>query len=205
MKIFKTFVLGILAGASVAIGGCVFLSLDNKIAGSALFTIGLFMVCVFKFNLFTGKVCYVFDNDMQYALNLIPIWLGNLAGALIVGGMLKCTRLSEALTEKAAAICSVKLSDTALSVFILAMFCNMMIYVGVEAFNRCEHEAGKYIGLFLCIMVFILSGFEHCVANMFYFTMGSAWSAHAVIWLLIMTAGNAAGGVAIPLLRKAQK
>ena len=53
--------------------------------------------------------------------------------------------------------------------------------------------------------VFILCGFEHCVANMFYFTVGRAWSGKAVLYLLIMTAGNAAGGVSLPLLRRAVK
>ena len=44
--------------------------------------------------------------------------------------------------------------------------------------------------------------FEHCVANMYYFTMGGAWSSRAVLYLLVMTVGNAAGGVIGPLARK---
>ena len=50
--------------------------------------------------------------------------------------------------------------------------------------------------------VFVICGFEHCVANMFYFTVGKAWSANTVLFLLIMTLGNSVGGVTIPLLRK---
>ena len=67
MKWLKTFVGGILAGISIAIGGTVFLSLDNKVLGALFFTVGLFAVCTFGFNLYTGKVCYVFDNDREYA------------------------------------------------------------------------------------------------------------------------------------------
>ena len=53
-------------------------------------------------------------------------------------------------------------------------------------------------------MVFILCGTEHCVADMFYFWMGGAWSGAAVIRLLVITLGNAAGGVIFPLLRGLQ-
>ena len=56
MKIGKTFVSGILAGISIAIGGLVFLSVENRVIGAALFTVGLFSVCSFGFHLFTGKV-----------------------------------------------------------------------------------------------------------------------------------------------------
>ena len=57
MNRIKTFVYAILAGVSIAIGGTVFLSVENKMIGALLFTVGLFTVCTFGFNLFTGKVC----------------------------------------------------------------------------------------------------------------------------------------------------
>ena len=85
MKRLKTFVYGILAGISIAIGGTVFLSVENKVLGALLFTIGLFAVCTFGFNLFTGKVCYVFERDRDYAIDLPIIWLGTLSpGAFII-------------------------------------------------------------------------------------------------------------------------
>ena len=80
MRWFRTFVGGILAGISIAIGGTVFLSLENKVLGALFFTVGLFAVCTFGFNLFTGKVCYVLENDRAFALSLPLIWLGNLCG-----------------------------------------------------------------------------------------------------------------------------
>ncbi|MBE6996248.1 MAG: formate/nitrite transporter family protein, partial [Ruminococcaceae bacterium] len=50
--------------------------------------------------------------------------------------------------------------------------------------------------------VFILCGFEHCVANMFYFSVANVWSAKTVLYLLVMSVGNAVGGVLIPLCRQ---
>ena len=198
----STFLSGILAGISISIGGTIFLLCESKIVGALFFTVGLFSVCVFGFSLFTGKVCYAFDNDRAYALKLPLIWLGNLAGALITACLEMQTRLGPGLTEKAAGICQTKLSQGLPSAFILAIFCNIMIFIAVEGYKTIPHELGKYLAIFFGVTVFVICGFEHCVANMYYFTVGQAWSAEAVLCLLVMTAGNAVGGVCIPLLRK---
>lgn len=197
-----TIVSGILAGIIISIGGTAFLLCDSKIAGAVFFTIGLFSVCVFGFSLFTGRVCYVFDNDTRYALTLPLIWLGNLAGSLLVGFLLLQTRLAPMLVEKATAVCEVKLNQSYLSAFVLAVFCNMLIYIAVEGYKTIPQEIGKFLAVFFGVTVFVICGFEHCVANMFYFTVGKAWSANTVLFLLIMTLGNSVGGVTIPLLRK---
>ena len=80
MKRSKILLSAILAGLCVGFGGIVFLSVENKVIGAAAFTIGLFVICTFGFHLFTGKVCYVLQNDRNYALDLPVIWLGNLIG-----------------------------------------------------------------------------------------------------------------------------
>ena len=196
---------GFLAGVSISLGGTVYLLCDSKIVGAVLFSVGLFTICAFGFHLFTGKVCYVFDSDRSYALSLPLIWMGNLLGALVSGVLLLETRLAPALIEKAAAVCAVKLSQGYLSAFLLAVFCDLLIYIAVEGYRSIPHEAGKYLAIFFGVTVFVLCGFEHCVANMFYFTVGRAWSGQAVLYLLIMTAGNAVGGVSLPLLRRAVK
>ena len=198
----STFLSGILAGISISIGGTVFLLCESKIVGALFFTVGLFCVCAFGFHLFTGKVCYAFDNARSYALKLPVIWLGNLPGALITGFLEMQTRLGPNLTEKAAAICQTKLGQGLLSAFILAIFCNIMIFVAVEGYKTIPHELGKYLAIFFGVTIFVICGFEHCVANMYYFTVGKAWSAETALYLLVMTAGNALGGVSVPLLRK---
>lgn len=198
----KTLIQGILAGFSISLGGTVFLAVQDKTVGALLFSVGLFCVCAFGFYLFTGKVCYVFDNDRKYALVLPVIWIGNLIGAVCAGLLESVTRMGVPLAEKAALICETKLDQTPLSAFVLAFFCDIMIYIAVEGYKSIPHEIGKYLAVLFGVVVFILCGFEHCVANMYYFTIGNAWSWKAAGYLLLMTAGNAAGGVAIPLLRK---
>ena len=136
MNYLKTFLFGILAGISISIGGTVFLSLDNKVLGAVFFTVGLFTVCTFGFDLFTGKVCYVFDRDLPYALGVVVMWLGNFAGAWLTAFAESLTRIGPALQEKAAAMCAVKSGDTFLSLFILGIFCDILIYIGVDGYNK---------------------------------------------------------------------
>jgi len=103
VKRLKTFVYGILAGISIAIGGTAFLSVESKPLGSLLFTVGLFTICTFGFSLFTGKVCYVFERDRDYAIDLPVIWLGNLCGTWLAAFAESLTRTGPALAEKAQA------------------------------------------------------------------------------------------------------
>jgi len=200
MKFSKIFVSSILAGVCIGCGGTVFLSLDNKVLGAMFFTVGLFCICTFSLHLFTGKVCYVFQNDKSYALSIPLIWFGNLIGTGLLALMVRFSRLAF-LAEKAAAVAAPKLSDNMLSLFLLGILCNVFIYIGVEGFRTNPHEVGKYLALFFGVMVFILCGYEHCIANMFYFSLAGVWSVDTVVRLLVITLGNAVGGVIFPVIR----
>ena len=201
MKLVKVFLSGILAGLSIGLGGVAFLSLESKVIGAAVFTVGLFTVCTMGFNLYTGKVCYAFDNDAAYAKNLPVIWLGNLCGAGLTAFIVSMTR-NAGIAEKAMALCAAKLDDSLVSLFFLGLLCNIFIYIAVEGYKNNPHEAGKYLSLFFGVMGFILCGTEHCVADMFYFWMAGAWSGQAILRILVITLGNSVGGVLLPLARK---
>ena len=194
----------VMAGICIGIGGIVYLSVESKVVGAALFATGLFTVCTMGYHLYTGKACYLLDspNKGSYLLWLVQVWAGNLVGTALVGYAMRLTRNGPALAEKAQALCQTKLGDSLLSIFILAIFCNIMIYIGVESYCSNPHPLGKYLGILLGIMVFILSGFEHCVANMFYFSVANAWSLTAVGYLLVMTVGNLVGAVLPEAVKK---
>jgi formate/nitrite transporter FocA (FNT family) len=202
MKQLRTFCGGLMAGICIGLGGLVNLMVDNKALGAALFTIGLFTICSFGFDLYTGRVCYLFDNDKAYALRLPLIWLGNLAGTGLTALFASLSRNAPALAEKAAGLCSVKTGDTILSLFFLGVLCNIIIYIAVEGYKNIPHAPGKYLALIFGVMVFILAGTEHCVADMFYFWMGGAWTGRAIVCIITITLGNSVGGLLLPLLRK---
>ena len=201
MKKLIMLIYAILAGMAIAVGGTVFLACENRYVGAVVFSVGLYAVCTLGLNLYTGKVCYLFDNKPSYLVDLGIIWVGNLLGAMLKGVMVRNTRMAAAIAaaENAAAV---KLGDGLLSIFLLAIFCNFMIYLAVENYKNNPHEFAKYLGIIMGVAVFIMSGFEHCVANMFYITVARAWSGKAILYVIVMTLGNSVGGVIFPLARK---
>lgn len=205
MNRVKKFIYSILGGISIAMGGTVYLLSENKVIGALFFTVGLFTICTFQFYLFTGKVCYVFKNNGRYAFDLIIIWFGNFVGTWIIAQIELFTRIGDQLVRKAILICELKLNDNILSIFILAILCNILIYIAVDGFSNISNDIGKYLALFFGVTIFVICGFEHCVANMYYFSISELWSWKSVIYLLVMTVGNSVGGIIIPSLTSRRK
>ena len=200
-KTLDVFLRALCTGFAIGIGGAVYLSCDNKYLGAFLFGTGLFTILTFGFNLFTGKVGYAVEREPAYILELLIVWLGNFGGAAISAYMLLNTRIS-GIADKARAMCEIKLADDLLSIFFLAFFCRMLMFIAADGYKTIKNPVGQICVVFLPVVVFILSGFEHCIANMFYFTIAEAWSFKALGYLMIMTLGNAVGGMFIPLVRK---
>ena len=200
-KNIDTFLRAFATGIAIAIGGIVYLSCENRYLGAFLFGTGLFVILSFGFNLFTGKVGYAVENKPSYISSLLVIWLGNFAGTALSAFLVLNTRIC-CIADKASDMCDTKLADSPLSIFILAAFCGLLMFIAADGYKTITNSAGKILAVFLPVVVFILSGFEHCVANMFYFTLAKAWSGKTFVWLIIMTLGNSVGGILIPILRK---
>lgn len=190
-----------MTGVAIALGGTVFLSCENKIVGAFLFGTGLFVILNFGFYLYTGKVGYIVEKKISYAGEVALIWLGNFLGTFFSAILILHTRISS-IAEKAKILCDTKSADGILSILILSFFCGMLMFIAADGFKSIENPLGKIAAIFLPVVVFILSGFEHCVANMFYFSLARAWNLHNFFYLLLMTLGNALGGIFIPLAKK---
>ena len=197
----KTFINAIIAGIAISIGGVIYLTLENHIAGSFLFSIGLFTIYTFGFNLYTGKVCYIVNEKPSYLKTILIVYIGNFAGTVGAGIIFKHTKLVR-LVNHTSELVNMKLSDTLFSTFIMAVMCGVMMCIAVIGYQTVKDGIGKYLSLIMPIMVFILSGYEHSIADMFYFTMGNTWNAKAFLYILVISAGNLAGGNLIPLAKK---
>lgn len=195
----RIFLKAAAAGITIGIGGAVYLTLENRVIGAVLFGVGLYTIVLNGLFLYTGKVGYLISakDKKAYILQLIFTWLGNFAGTALAAAAISATRIRN-LRRTAEVICKTKLADTPHSILILAVFCGILMYVAVDGFR----EKGNPLILFFCVTVFILCGFEHCIANMFYFLLAGAWSLRAVIYLLLMTLGNSVGGILLPLVKK---
>ena len=189
MRALKLFVSSVLGGACIGLGALPTCLWRTGWQGALFFTVGLFTICTFGFHLFTGKVCYVFQKGGPTRGTCPSSGWGNLAGTGAVAAAVRLTRLAP-LAEKAAGLCRVKLEDSLPSVFLLAVLCNVFIYIAVEGFRSNPHEIGKYLSLFFGVMGFVLCEFEHCVANMFYISTAGLWSGRAAGYLLVMTLGK---------------
>lgn len=196
-RYLHAFVLAVLAGIAIGIGGTVYLSMDNKTAGALMFTVGLYTICIHGLNLYTGKVGYAPNQPAAYLLDLLVIWAGNLAGTGLAALGVRQTRIS-GIADKAAALCEVKLQDSMASLFLLAVFCGFLMFIAVDGYK----QSGSPVILFLGVGAFILCGFEHCIADMFYFSVAGMWPGRAVAAVLVITLGNSAGGILIPLAKK---
>lgn len=183
----------------IAIGGTVFLSIENKVIGASLFSIGLFGVLIYNLNLYTGKIGYLITNfNLKYIKELIITLIGNFIGACSIGFILRYTRIYDKIYEKSLILVNTKLNDNILSIFILSIFCGLLMYYAVNGFKK-QTDFGKYLVVYLGVAVFILCGFEHCIANMYYFSVGDIWSLKTLGYTGIMVLGNSIGSFIIPL------
>lgn len=197
-KYFNYLVKGIFAGIMIGIGGTIYLSLDNKIIGSFLFSIGLLMICMYNMNLYTGKIGYIVVSNKSYLIELFLTLIGNFIGTYILALGILNSRFSS-ISDKAKVICDMKLNDNLLSILILSCLCGVLMYIAVNNYKKHSTSIGKYMGIFMCVMVFILSGYEHSIANMFYFSVGGLLSWNTLLYILVMVIGNSIGAILISL------
>lgn len=189
------------AGMMIGIGASIYLLCANKIVGALLFTIGLFLICSFGMYLFTGKIGYVISSRNKP--NCAVIWLGNFLGSAIVSVFVRIGR--PGLRETAGAVMDSKMSQGFLSWMLLSFLCGILMYLAVDNFARRPHTASGIVGLFLCVSVFILCGFEHSIADMNYCVMAVRSlkdAAQYLGFLLTVSVCNGLGALAIRQLVK---
>jgi len=189
---------GIYAGMMIGIGGTVYLSISNSIIGAIFFSVGLLTICIYKMNLYTGMIGYIIENKLNYILTLLLTLIGNFIGTMITSLLVLNTRIAN-LSVRAKEISSIKINDNYLSIFILSIFCGMLMYIAVNTFKKEKDSIVRYLAIFICVIVFILSGFEHCIANMYYISLAKLWSLKAVLSMLIMILGNSVGSIFIAI------
>lgn len=189
---------GIYAGIMIGIGGTIYLSIANQVVGAILFAIGLLTICVYKMNLYTGMIGYILENKLGYLKTLIFTLLGNLLGTIITALLILNTRIAN-ISIRAREMAIIKISDNYLSIFILSVFCGIFMYIAVNNFKKGEDSIIKYLSIFICVVVFILCGFEHCIANMYYISLAKAWSFKSAISMLFMIFGNSFGAIIMSL------
>ena len=193
----KKIIEGIEAGILISIGGAVFLSCDSRYAGAVLFTVALLCICMKGYSLFTGKVCYIPEAHGAEEISVLLLGLlGNAIATILCGLMLRSA--IPAIGTAAETICTAKLTQTFGSTLVRGIFCGILIYLAVAVYR----EKQSLSGIIFCIPVFILSGFEHSIADMFYFAASGIVSLQAFGFICVVILGNSIGGMLLPVLAR---
>ena len=232
--------LGMLAGALIALGSAATNTAAYGISDpwtvrlvcGLLFPFGLAMVVMSGAELFTGN-CLISISllDRQCTLagmlrNWVLVYCSNFAGALLVAagcawfGQMNYSggQLAVFTMKLAAGKCTLPFQNA----FVLAILCNFLVCLGVIIAMTGKDTTGRILGAFLPVCYFVICGFEHCVANMYYIPAGlmaKAVPAYAQLAaelgvdlsaltlgnfllknLLPVTLGNIVGGVGIAVL-----
>ena len=195
IKYAKDFMLAVLAGIAISLGCIVFLSISNKVAGSVLFATGLLTILNFNLNLFTGKAPYMCNNKLSYSIFVLIVWLGNFAGAWVTSNAVRLTSVHSKIIDQCTALAVSKSADSLSSLFNLGIFCGMLMFIAVDVFNKNKHtnSISAVILTIFCVSAFILAGFEHSIADMFYFMLVLSFKDY-IVPLLVISIGNIIGG-----------
>ena len=181
-KLINTFSLATLAGIMIGFGGVIYLMCANKMVGALLFSFGLLTIICQGFALYTGRVGYFREWGLASILTTIA---GNFLGTWLVARCFALTRH----TVDIAAVVAPKLEDSSLSVLMLSIGCGAMMYLAVDSYRKSK----SWLFVVMPIVIFILSGFEHSIANMFYLSLAGEWGADALRITAIALVGNAIG------------
>ena len=181
----------ILAGFLIAMGAIINLKLGGVI-GAFMFSLGLITILTFKLDLFTGKAGLLTTGEIT-AKRLVEIWFGNLIGALICGILVSLTPLGLEIAPAAVRVVELRSSQPAITNCVYGIFCGMLMYIAVTGFKK----TGNYLFAVAPVAFFILCGFNHCVADMFYCSFG-ATELSDLSSLAATTIGNVIGTNVIP-------
>jgi formate/nitrite transporter FocA (FNT family) len=216
--VLSNFLKGILAGLSIGLGGFLYILMtfcfhDNlielgKILGSILFAVGLFLVCTFSLSLYTGKIGLIYEEkkDKLFYISLPVMLIGNAIGAFALGYIcFFIFRNTDVHTYALAAANSRLTFNTAfdyITTCIKAFLCGLCVYLAVKSFSLNRLKPVGILLLVFFVFVFVYCGFQHCIANMFYFGMANAISWYTLINLLLVILFNSLGPVVGVMLAK---
>lgn len=178
---WKMILLGIFAGMFIALAG-VGATFGNiyggKIAGACIFTAGLAMVVIAGSELFTGNnlmIMALFNRKIKFhklLKNWLLVFLGNFIGALFVATVASVSGTFDNIPDTVVATANTKVSLGLFEAMLKGIMCNFLVCIAVWMATAASTVTGKIAAVFLPIMLFVLCGFEHSIANMFYIPAG---------------------------------
>jgi len=188
--LMQVVLLGVLAGAFIALGafaaalsshGVADVGVSKLIAG-AVFPVGLMLVLICGADLFTGNCLMVVALvEKKITLkgmvrNWVLVYLTNFIGAFIIAFLIYNAGLLSTNSDKlggyAVKVATNKANLTFVKSLCSGILCNIIVCLSVWGAYAAKDIAGKIAIIWFPVMAFIIGGYEHCVANMYYFSIG---------------------------------
>lgn len=168
----------ILAGVLIGIGDIANITSQNNVVGALLFSVALLSIIRLRLPLYTGRIGKVIANKNPLECLKI-LWLNIMGVALTTGAVIV---FGDDLVTKLDLSATAKFSKGNLSLFVAGIMCNVLIHIAVSAKSE--------VITILCVMAFILSGYEHSIADV----MFALASGNLIKWAIVVT-GNTVGGI----------
>ncbi len=219
LALLKMLFLGILAGMFIALAGAGSIlgnMYGSKIVGALIFPIGLIMVVITSSELFTGNSLMIIALLKKKIIlrkllkNWFFVYIGNFIGAVIIALLTVYSGTLNNATEIIVTTATNKVDLGFIEALTRGILCNILVCLAVWMAISAETTTGKIAAIFGPVMLFVLCGFEHSIANMFYGPAGIIMSAKNSIAieglnfgsfllnnLLPVTIGNIIGGAGV--------
>jgi formate transporter len=212
---------GALLGAATSLAFGAAVTTGQPLVGAIVFPVGFVMIVLLGLELVTGSFALLPLAPLEgksswsaVASNWSWVFLGNLLGSMLYGGLLAIaltnmgTAAPAGVAARIIAIAEAKtVANEALgaagmiSVFVKAILCNWLVCMGVVMAMTSTSTVGKIVAAWLPIVTFFAQGFEHAVVNMFVIPTGMLMGAKVSVyqwWMwnqIPVTLGNLVGGV----------
>ena len=226
--IFELFIFAILAGIYIAFGANALISILSggtldpglaKFLAASVFSVGLMLVIIPGSELFSGNILMVIGfiyrkySFFKVLRNWFVVYFGNLLGAVIIAwlvissGLLGSVGALNSAGTVATGIAEAKLEMAFSEALYRGILCNMLVCLAVIMAVASRSIIGKIFGIYFPVMLFVVSGYEHCVANMYFLPVGLMAKGEFVSGffsmfnnLIPVTIGNIIGGLLIVFL-----
>lgn len=213
-NVLTNFYKGILAGLAIGLGGFLYVLMRHfvdgelgVVLGSILFSVGLFLVCTFYLSLYTGKIGLIYEGkkDKDYLISLPVMLIGNAIGAFGLGYLcFFIFRNTDVMNTVINKVCAPRTSlntfNDYLSCMVKSFLCGVCVYLAVKSFGLNRLKPLGIILLVFFVFLFVYSGFQHCIANMFYFGFGNHINGFTFVNLAFCILFNSLGPVVGVLL-----
>ena len=202
MALLSGAMIGICATSSLTAN---VLSQNGRIVGALLFSLGMFVILAFEMKLFTGLIPKIPHTSPKSYWQLPLCLIGNFIGVYIVYLLVSQTVLSDKIIANGKELISGKLTlnNWAIASLSSGILCGILITLSVLSVDH-SHKKGlsANVGVMFPIIVFVFCGFDHSIANMFYFFCLGEFSLKVIAYIFLTILGNIIGGIILPLVLK---